>query len=196
MRIKSFFRIFFISIVSLVSVALVPGQSFVNPSFEGEPQEAFVPVGWTPCTANTTPDIFPGVWGVNMDPADGATYMGLITRSDGSFESVGQRLPVVVEGGECYSFSFYLAKSDTYAGFNDPIRCRIWLGSSSCLREQLIFESDPLEDVDWRKEDIRFEADKDQQFLIIEAGFPTKLRKARGNMLIDGLSSIIRCDRA
>ncbi len=190
------FRLIIIILVSCVSTVILPGQSFVNPSFEGEPQEAFVPVGWTPCAVNTTPDIFPGVWGVDMDAADGSTYMGLITRSDGSYESVGQRLPVVVEGGECYTFSFFLAKSDTYAGFNEAIRCRIWLGSSSCVREQLIFESDKLEDTDWRKEDIRFKAEKNHQFLIIEAAYPTKSRTARGNMLIDGLSSIIRCDRA
>lgn len=170
-------------------------QSFVNPSFEAEPQEAFVPVGWSPCSPQTTPDIFPGVWGVNMDPADGESYLGLITRSDGSNESIGQRIPIALEIDRCYSFSFFLTSSDTYAGFNQPIQCRIWLGSSSCRREQLIFESDPITSPYWQKQSIRFIPKTDHKFLIIEAGFPTAEQKARGNILLDGLSQILPCDR-
>ncbi len=170
-------------------------QSFINPSFEGEPQEAFVPVGWTPCSPQTTPDIFPGVWGVNMDPAEGDTYLGLITRADGSNESIGQRIPITLEKDRCYTFSFFLNASDTYAGFNQAIQCRLWLGSSSCQREQLIFESEPISSPYWKKRSIRFYPDKKHKFLIIEAGFPTSDQKARGNILLDGLSQILPCDR-
>jgi len=170
-------------------------QSWTNPSFEAEPQEAFVPVGWTPCSPQTTPDIFPGVWGVQIDPAQGKSYMGLITRSDGSNESVGQRIPLKLEKERCYFFSFFLSTADTYAGFNDPIRCRIWLGSSSCRREQLLFESAPLEEPDWEKIVVRFTPEIEGKFIIIEAGFPSPAQKARGNILVDGISPILPCDR-
>ena len=170
-------------------------QSWVNPSFEATPQEAFTPVGWTPCSPETTPDIFPGVWGVTMDPADGSSYLGLITRSDGSNESIGQRIPILLEKDRCYTFSFFLSTADTYAGFNEPILCRIWLGDHSCQRNQLIFESDPLKTPYWNKKSVRFSPLYDAKFLIIEAGFPSSDQTARGNILLDGITSILPCDR-
>lgn len=170
-------------------------QSWANPSFEGAPQEAFIPVGWSPCSSATTPDIFPGVWGVNRDPAEGSSFVGLITRSDGSNESIGQRVPIKLEKGKCYSISFYLATSDSYAGFNEPIKCRMWLGQNSCRPQQLIFESELLEDPAWMKRTIRFFPEESYEYLIIEAGFPSRSRKARGNILVDGLSMITPCDQ-
>ncbi len=170
-------------------------QSWANPSFEGTPQEAFIPVGWTPCSPATTPDIFPGVWGVNRDPANGSSYVGLITRSDGSNESIGQRVPINLEKGKCYTMSFYLASSDSYAGFNEPIKCRVWLGRNSCQPQQLIFESNLLKDPNWKKETIRFIPEKNHRFLIFEAGYPSPSQSTRGNILLDGLSPIIPCDQ-
>jgi len=181
--------------MSICKFELIPAQSLVNSSFEGQPQEAFVPVGWTPCSSLTTPDIFPGVWGVTLDPAHGNSYMGLITRSDGSNESVGQRLPSKLEKDRCYTFSIYIAASETYAGFNDAIKCRIWLGSNSCQRRQLIFESQSLKNSFWNNKRVKFTPEFESSFIIIEAAFPTPKQNARGNILLDGMSAILHCDR-
>ena len=182
-------------LISICTFQMIPAQTLVNSSFEGQPQEAFVPVGWTPCSSLTTPDIFPGVWGVTLDPAHGDSYMGLITRSDGSNESVGQRAPSILKKDRCYTFSIYIAASDTYAGFNDAVKCRIWLGSKSCQRRQLIFESQPLQNSYWNNQRIKFTPEMESSFIIIEAAFPKPEQNARGNILLDGMSKILPCDR-
>ena len=101
-----------------------------NASFEGEPQDATVPVGWFPCARGTTPDILPGPWGVTTESSDGDTYVGLITREDGTWESIGQRLKSPVKPRECYTFTLDLAHSDTYSGYNNPLKLRIWGGET------------------------------------------------------------------
>ena len=78
--------------------------SLVNPSFEETPQDATMPAGWHSCKQGTTPDILPGFWGVTTEAFDGETYMGLITRENGTWESIEQRLSETLKKGECYTF--------------------------------------------------------------------------------------------
>ena len=75
----------------LLPIALSSQIYLTNASFEGEPQDATVPTGWFACELGTTPDILPGFWGVYSESSEGETYLGLITREDGTFESIGQR---------------------------------------------------------------------------------------------------------
>ena len=57
-----------------------------NASFEDEPQDATMPQRWHSCKRGSTPDILPGFWGVYLEPYDGDSYVGLITRQDGSYD--------------------------------------------------------------------------------------------------------------
>ena len=59
-----------------------------NASFEGEPQDATVPIGWLACEPFTTPDILPGFWGIFQEASEGETYVGLITRENGTLCAV------------------------------------------------------------------------------------------------------------
>jgi hypothetical protein len=167
----------------------------VNHSFEGEPQDAFIPVGWHKCSPHTTPDIFPGVWGVYKEAVDGDTFVGLITRSDGSFESIGQRLPKKLELGKCYRLTIYVAHSETYAGFNDAIRFRLWAGKEKCRRKQLLFESKVIKHTSWKQYTIEFAPDSKLNYLIIEAAFPSGRDDTRGNILFDEIGEIRPCDQ-
>ena len=102
--------------VALFLLLVQPNSSaqtinFVNPSFEGIPQDATMPTGWHSCKQGTTPDIMPGPWGVNTEAFDGETYMGLITRENGTWESVEQRLSETLKKGECYTFDAKLCYS-------------------------------------------------------------------------------------
>ena len=94
----------------------------VNPGFEDQPSDATVPKGWLPCEDGTTPDILPGFWGEYGDASQGRTFVGLITRENSTFESIGQRLSSPLTAGECYRFSIDLARGAVYAGFNQPIK--------------------------------------------------------------------------
>ena len=64
-----------------------------NPSFESDaPQDATMPSSWLGCNMGTTPDILPGFWGVMQEASDGNNFLGLITRRDGTYEAIAQRL--------------------------------------------------------------------------------------------------------
>lgn len=190
-----YIRILNLSLFLLLCSAL-SAQHFVNNSFEGDPQEAFVPVGWHKCSPLTTPDILPGVWGVYEEAAEGNTFVGLITRNDGSFETIGQRMPIPLEPGQCYRFSLFAAHSETYAGFNDPIRFRIWGGEEKCRRSELIYESGTIDHSNWKQFIIEFTPEKKINYLIIEAAFPEGRQDSRGNVIFDYIDAVRKCDQA
>ena len=167
-----------------------------NASFEGEPQDATMPVSWFACTPETTPDILPGPWGVYTEASEGDTFVGLITRENGSWESIGQRLPEPLKKGECYAFSIDLAHSATYAGYNKPLKLRIWGGRRKCDHTQLLFESPVIENADWTTFPISFFADKTLNYISLEAFYQEGAFSYRGNILLDNISAIKRCARA
>ena len=169
---------------------------FQNGSFEDEPTDATVPHGWWGCAPYTTPDILPGYWGVNLPPSEGQTYVGLITRENGSFESIGQRLSSELMKGICYSFLVDLAHSNVYAGYNEVIQLRIWLGSKRCGENQIIFHSPYIENKKWQTFEVTFTPDQNYEYVVIEAYAGGKNIMKKGNILIDNLSEIINCSRA
>ena len=172
-------------------------SSMVNSSFEGDPQDATVPTGWHACEPGSTPDIMPGPWQVYLEASQGDTYLGLITRGDGSWESIGQRLSAPLEKNECYKFSIDLAHSRNYAGYNLPIKLRIWGAVTKCEKGEIIGESKLINHQDWRTYNFEFNTKEKYNYIILEAFYGTgKLVKYQGNILIDSLSKIIPCSRA
>ncbi len=165
-----------------------------NPSFEGIPQDATVPTGWMPCELGTTPDILPGYWGVHQEASDGDTFMGLITRADGTFESVGQRLKESLEKGECYSMEIDLAKSNTYSGYNQSLKIRVWGAFSRCQKASLLYESPIIHHAEWERYSFSFIPKFQYHYIIIEAYSP-KGKISKGNVLIDNVSHIHSCKR-
>lgn len=166
-----------------------------NSSFEGEPADATVPQGWMPCKEGTTPDILPGYWGVYTEPSDGETFVGLITRQNNTWESIGQRLPDMLRKSLCYSWALDLAHSETYSGYNGAIKLRIWLGTAKCRKDQLIFESPLIEHTEWETYEIRFMPNADYRYILLEAFHREETFSYQGNILIDRLRAITACDR-
>ncbi|MEP6647501.1 MAG: hypothetical protein ABJC12_10470, partial [Saprospiraceae bacterium] len=140
-----------------------------NASFEGEPSDATIPQGWMICKEGTTPDILPGAWGVYNKASDGDTYLGLITRQNSSWESIGQRLTATLEKGKCYSWSMDLAHSDTYSGYANPLRLRVWASKLKCQKDQLIYESPLIEHGEWKSYAFKFTPDADYRYILLEA---------------------------
>lgn len=167
-----------------------------NASFEGEPADATVPVGWLPCERLTTPDILPGYWGVYQEASEGDTYVGLITRENGSWESITQRLPRTLQRDECYAFSLDLAHSRTYSGYNQPIRLRIWGGAQKCDKGQLLYESPLINHTAWKTYFVEFRLERPINYLLLEAYHDDPPFSHRGNILIDDLTSLRPCPRA
>jgi hypothetical protein len=190
---KTFWSIF---ILSLSFAVISTGQAKLdNGSFEGEPQDATTPHGWFPCEEGTTPDILPGPWGVYLDAADGDTYLGMITRDNGTYESIGQRLSDPLTKNQCYKISFDLAHSDTYSGYNGALKLRVWGGTSKCRQDQILFETDYIQHLDWKNYIFKFTPKKDIQYIILEAFYEDGPFSFRGNILIDAMTPIVACDR-
>ena len=190
-------KIIFITIAFFLLSGRSEAQIYLNnASFEGQPQDATVPVGWLPCEAGTTPDILPGPWGVFTEPSEGQTFVGLITREDGSWESICQRLPESIKASDCHEFELDLARSGSYAGYNDPIRLRIWGGMRKCGKDQLLFTSQLIDHTDWETYKVSFTAKQPINYILIEACFPDRSVSQRGNVLIDNITAIRKCVRA
>lgn len=190
-------------LTSLVSWTILPfflgGQVYlVNPSFEGdEPQDATVPAGWHYCKEGTTPDILPGVWGVYTRPSDGETFVGLITRADGTWENIGQRLSAPLNSRECYSITLDLAHSNIYSGYNKPIKLRIWGGKTKCAKDQLLAESKFITHTDWETYTFQFVPRERVHYIILEAFYTEGTTFShKGNILIDNVQPIKVCIRA
>ncbi len=185
-------------ILLLVSSSLMAQVRFENASFEGDPQDATTPIGWHPCAMGTTPDILPGPWGVYQEASEGETYMGLITRDDGTYESVGQRLAKPLEAKSCYTFRVDLAHSLSYSSYNAPLRIRIWGGQSRCQKGQLLAESEVIDHQDWESYEFKFTTKIPVNYILLEANFLSvngeKMKK--GNILLDNFTEIRPCSRA
>ena len=167
-----------------------------NGSFEDEPSDATTPHGWDECQPYTTPDIFPGYWGVYNEASEGNTYLGMITRTNNTWESIGQRFSTPLEKEMCYTFSIDLSFSTTYAGYNNPLKLRIWIGESKCEKGQLIFESERIEHTEWQTYQVKFTAQKKYTHIILEAFHKDDTVNYKGNILLDNIQPIRFCGRA
>ena len=194
-----------LSFLLLFVATLTYGQSGVPPlrimlenaSFEGEPADATMPAAWHKCDENSTPDILPGFWGVLQEAYDGDTFVGLITRADGSKESMAQRLPTPLETKECYRLTVELARSANYVDYNTPIKLRVWGGETRCDRTQLLGETDFIKHREWRNYVFDWVPKQRMNYLILEAYYSDEPgERAMGNVLLDNLSMIQRCPRA
>ncbi|TAK31747.1 MAG: OmpA family protein [Saprospiraceae bacterium] len=185
-----------------------------NPSFEGVPTDGtlfgVLPAGWYDCgfSGETVPDIHPQVGGgafrVKKPPYHGNTYLGMVVRENDTWEMVTQRLAMApLDGGKCYEFSMYLSKSELYVSpsrvdeqkvvnYTKPAKLRIWGGSEYCNRDELLAESDLINNTEWRKYNFRFEPKRTHTHLVFEAFYQTPtLMPYNGNILLDNCSAIV-----
>lgn len=187
----------FLLFLSLITWANISAAQMIfnNPSFEDEPSDATVPMGWFPVEMGTTPDIGPGPWGIDLEAEEGETYVGLITRSDGSFEAIGQRFPEILEKDACYEFRLSASACDTYSGFNERIKFRVWGSTKRLRRTQLLYESELIDYTEWKEHKVKFTAEKKLKYLIIEAYIDSDQGPRKGHVLIDNITNIKKCNK-
>jgi len=167
-----------------------------NPSFEDIPKDATTPRGWDACGKYSTPDILPGYWGVDMKPADGKTFIGLIVREDNTWEYISQRLKQPLRRAGCYWFNISLARAAGYSGYSRPTKLRIWGGDNSCHKKELLAETKAIRHTTWKNYRFLFSPTVPKiKFLTIEAYYVGK-KPYKGNLLLDNCSSLEVCIRA
>ena len=196
---------------SLMLEAQFDTIQLINPGFEDEPKASSVPFGWENCgpRGQTPPDVHPtGTFGVTHEPFRGNSYVGMVVRSDGTNESIGQFLYSPLVKGQCYKFGIRLARSEDYYSpdppqpssqrYTTPILLRIWGGSKACKKEELLAFSPSIIDSDWKYYDFVFSPKKDNySFFILEAYYDVPVIKPyNGNILLDEATNIIHmnCD--
>jgi outer membrane protein OmpA-like peptidoglycan-associated protein len=185
----------------------------VNPSFEDVPKQSSPPLGWADCgfTGESAPDVHPSnFWEVSKPALNGKTYVGLVVRNNDTWERISQMLESPLQGGQCYDFSVYISSSENYksrtnvanAGiiklqsdsifnFNIPAVLRIWAGNISCGRSELLAESPPIDNFEWKRYDFRLKPKSNYNYIMFEAFFKTPvLFPYNGNILLDHASSL------
>lgn len=201
-------------IVALVTASSLYAQggiiTLANPSFEDMPRHSRTPRYWTNCgfPNESPPDIQPDyTFQVRTLAVSGNTYLGMVVRSNDTWESVGQLMSEPFVKDHCYSFSIKLARSLSYVSIDretdqpsnyiKPIKLRVWGGFGMCDKQALLAETDVVRHVDWQMYELKLEPDEAYSHIILEAFYNTPtLFPYNGNLLLDDASAIepIPCD--
>lgn len=177
---------------------------FNNPSFEDMPKAGGSVQGWNDCgsAGETPPDVQPGFFGVSMQPSHGQTYLGLVVRDNETWEGVWQNLSTPLKKDFCYEFEVSLCRSERLisqtkltqqpANFNKPVHLRVWGGNGLCSRAELLYITDPIDNLNWMRHTIPLKPQNNSYTsILIEAYFQTPtMFPYNGNLLVDDLSPI------
>ncbi len=207
-----------VSILLFLSESLL-GQSLIriqNPSFTGEPTVGKMLIstnlrGWKCCGITEFPgessfDIQPGFYKTRSTAFHGETFIGLITRENGTYESMCQKLGEKLSKDSTYQLSVHLARSENYISlsryeieslkkegknynYNHPCVLNVWGGNSECEKVELLAQSEEIGHTDWINYTFTFTAKNDYEYLSLEAFFPDRNNFTRGNLLLDAFNS-------
>jgi hypothetical protein len=174
-----------------------------NPSFEGTSSAGVVPPNWFNYghSGETPPDTQPGCFNVETEPQDGETYLGMVTRDNGTTEGVIQRLDYPLLPGNKYEMSFFLATSMLYTSmskktnevvkYTTPVNLKIMgykVGSNSLCKFK---ELKNIYHDDWELYTIQIEPCDTIECIVFAVVYP-HIEPVNGNILIDNCSPIMR----
>lgn len=177
--------------------------SFANPSFEGIGGHGRQPRHWFNCGPEneSPPDTQPNIsFQVTKKPFEGDTYLGMVTRDNGTWELVGTLLNAPLKQGQCYAFQIALAQSPTYysvnraknvpANFIAPVRFQVWGGDSECEQDELLAESEVISHNEWRIYTFTIQPQKkDYWHVVFNVYYPdTDVSPTNGNLILDAAS--------
>ena len=214
-----FLLLFSVSILSAQDEKI----KLINPSFEGRPhaggEGANNIKGWQDCGVilfedETAPDIHLGMprdssteeisFGVRQESSEGFTFLGMVVRDNETYEAVSQRLASPLKPDKCYSFSIDLSFSETFMTpfapktadtkhYKKPAVLRVYGGSGACNQRELLAESDPVSNTNWKTFDFEFRPTKTHRYIMLVAYYKVPvLVPYNGNLLVDNASEIVR----
>lgn len=204
-----FFYIFLLVSFFSNTQAQVEEIKLNNPSFEDFARPSHTPRGWYDCGGinfplETPPDVHPAdlngssAYGVTQEPYDGDTFIGMVIRENGSYESVSQNLKSMLLKGNSYSFSIALCMSENYKSalrdkdeivyFTTPVSLRIWGGTGYCDTRELLAESPIINNTEWKEFTFLLQPKNDDLSVIVLEIFSED--EVNGNLLLDGASFI------
>lgn len=175
----------------------------INPSFEGEAPAMRTPQGWFSAgfDGESPPDLQPGGFGCKQKPVDGDTYLGLVTRDNGTWERVGQRLPAPLLRDSLYKFSVCLSVSPEYisqsrisgktVNYNAPALMRIWGIDAESKNTELLAETPVVTHAQWVRYVFSLLPSRSNlDVLLLEAYYTDESRATNGHLLLDNCSPL------
>ncbi len=200
-------------LASIITSAQSDTIRLKNPSFEDTPKrggEAMDGIsGWFDCgkinfPMESPPDIHPNnIWGVNLEAQHGETYLGMVVRDNGTYESISIRIDSMLKAGKTYKFSIYIARAENYisksrltgneANYVTPAVLRIWGGSGFCNERELLAESKPVTNTSWHMSTFEIKPKKNMRSITLSAFYvPNTMIPYCGNILVDKISDIVQ----
>lgn len=181
--------------------------SLKNASFEWSSAIAnSIPPGWEICSRpnETPPDVHSKDtrhYKVKHAPKVGKNFIGLVVRSNFTYESIHQKLKKKLQQGKSYKMEMYAAMSDTFeshdsqttklVSFTTPAIIRIWGVKNKCETLELLYESQPINHIEWKKLNIELRPEMNHDRILIEAFYDKMITDPyNGNVLLDGISAI------
>ena len=156
-----------------------------NPSFESKiPSKNHMPQGWYSYgyKDESPPDIHgsdTNLWAVNEIPSHGETFVGLVTRSNGSWERIGQQLQYPLSPHKAYYFSIdlncsplYLSNSRTsmkVENFVAPTVLRIQGSNTKTNENGILAISTIIDHQEWKTHYFILLPEKDYDVFVLEA---------------------------
>lgn len=207
--------LFVLLAISLSMQAQEEGYIFLrNPSFEDMPRNSAPPKGWSNCgfPGESPPDVHPDPqfeFRVSKPAQDGNTYLGMVTRENETYESVGQQLTQPFLAGQCYAFGLQLARSEVYlsrsrktnqpSNYVTPIKLMVYGGYSNCDRRQLLGESNLVNNYSWEEYRFKLKPEEDFTHIVFVAYYKQpSMFPYNGNILLDNAQPLrpIACDES
>jgi len=203
---KPILPLLFFFVLPNLSTAQTDIIPFKNPSFEGSAHYSFLPKGWVDCGFEgfSPPDTHPNdLYYVQQKAVEGATYIGMVTRDNDTWERVGQRLDQPILAGECYGLAIALARSPIYvsssymtqleANYDVGVNLKIWGANQPCDGLEPLAETGVINNTNWKEHLLILKPSKEYHFLILEAIYRDSFEVAyNGNILLDNLSPLVR----
>lgn len=163
---------------------------------------------WTDCgfKNETPPDLHgtnTGHFNVYGNPYEGVSFLGMVVRFNDTWERVSQKLSSPLRAGKCYKFSIYLSRNlyyksatkesrDVEQSFAKPCVLRLFGGNGYCSTKEMLGESIPVSNTDWRRYDFILKPKQDWEYFELQAFFKTPvLFPYNGNLLLDAASDIV-----
>ena len=158
-------RWFLLCIGHWATSGLVQAQTLtLNDGFEGTPQMAVPPPNWYNCGVSSSGDTQPGFFGNNVPPAQGGTYISLVTRgvgTPGTAERVWADLLVPFVQFSTYVLTVQLSLTNDFEGdwgwetyvFNNPCIFQVIGFNGNCENwndRELLWQSEVITNFGWQ----------------------------------------------
>ena len=160
----------------------------VNPSLEDKPKDNKAPVGWV--IAAQTPDVQPGMYKVNVPPADGKSYVGLHS-GPGYLEGIAQELTMAMRAGRTYNMSFDLAYYAAYVYKGCYGNVSVYGGNAPGDTAELLWNSRDFYHTGWQRYSANLNPSADYKYLSVYATVSSTTCDSKYGVvaLIDNLSA-------